>query len=250
MRFSICIPTHEAGGNGHKYLSELLATLRGQTYKDFEVVVSDHSTNNDILKTCEAYSKDMLIKYVRNFYGRGRISPNINRAISLAEGEIVKIMFMDDLLYSSHALETINDSIEDRVWVACGFTHTKDTVSYHRNMTPRWANYLLEGNNLIGNPSVIAFKREATEFFDDKVDLFMDTDFYHRMRMKHGLPKIIEDTLITIREHDDRVSSNTLYDATFQDDQDGTSWLVNKSELEYLWLKYGNPDERSYPDEE
>ena len=86
MRVSICIPTHEAGGHGHEYLNELLGTIKGQSYQDFEVIVSDHSKNNDIMTVCEAYSDAIEIRYVRNFYGRGRISPNINVALSIASG--------------------------------------------------------------------------------------------------------------------------------------------------------------------
>ena len=84
MRVSICIPTHEAGGHGHEYLNELLGTIKGQSYQNFEVIVSDHSKNNDIMTVCEAYSDAIEIRYVRNYYGRGRISPNINVALSLA----------------------------------------------------------------------------------------------------------------------------------------------------------------------
>ena len=245
MRVSICIPTHEAGGHGHEYLNELLGTIKGQSYQDFEVIVSDHSKDNDIMTVCEAYSDAIEIRYVRNFYGRGRISPNINVALSLASGDITKIMFMDDFFYSNLALETIVHAMSDGTqWAACGYNHTKNTREYFRASTPKWAKYQLEGNNLIGNPSVITFRTEITEFFDDNVDLFMDTDFYQRLYSSYGLPKIIDKTIVSIREHDDRVSANTKYDGQFANEEDGTSWLINKEEIEYLWNKYGKPNER------
>ena len=55
---------------------------------------------------------------------------------------------------------------------------------------------------------------------------------------------IIDKTIVSIREHDDRVSANTKYDGQFSNPEDGTSWLINKEEIEYLWHKYGKPDER------
>ena len=71
-----------------------------------------------------------------------------------------------------------------------------------------------------------------------------NTDFYQRLYSSFGLPKIIDKTIVSIREHDDRVSANTKYDGQFSNPEDGTSWLINKEEIEYLWHKYGKPDER------
>ena len=121
----------------------------------------------------------------------------------------------------------------------CGYNHTKNTREYFRG-TPKWAKYQLEGNNLIGNPSVITFRTEITEFFDDNVDLFMDTDFYQRLYSSFGLPKIIDKTIVSIREHDDRVSANTKYDGQFSNPEDGTSWLINKEEIEYFGISMVN----------
>ena len=45
---SICIPTYEYGGDGVKYLSELFATLRVQALPAFNIVVSDHSVDDEI----------------------------------------------------------------------------------------------------------------------------------------------------------------------------------------------------------
>ena len=45
---SICIPTYEFKGDGVKYLSELFDTLRVQTFQDFNIVVSDHSVDDEI----------------------------------------------------------------------------------------------------------------------------------------------------------------------------------------------------------
>ena len=46
---SICIPTYEFKGDGVKYLSELLDSLRKQTFKNFDIVVSDHSLDDKII---------------------------------------------------------------------------------------------------------------------------------------------------------------------------------------------------------
>ena len=43
MRMSIAIPTYESKGRGVEFLDDLFRTIEIQTFKDFEVVVSDHS---------------------------------------------------------------------------------------------------------------------------------------------------------------------------------------------------------------
>ena len=40
---------------------------------------------------------------------------------------------------------------------------------------------MLEGRNLLGNPSCVSFLTDKFEGFDEKLDLLLDTDFYHRM---------------------------------------------------------------------
>ena len=53
------------------------------------------------------------------------------------------------------------------------------------------------------------------------------------MRIEYGMPKFIEDVLIANREHDNRVSSNSIeYDAILS--RDGRQWMVNRREVDYI----------------
>ena len=52
---SIGIPTYEMKGSGPKYLSHLLETIRGQKFTNYEVCISDHSKNDEILDLCGEY---------------------------------------------------------------------------------------------------------------------------------------------------------------------------------------------------
>ena len=77
---SICIPTYEMSGRGVGYLTHSFNILSKQSFKDFDVVISDHSQNDDIKKLCENYSNLLDIQYHRNTEGRGSNSININNA--------------------------------------------------------------------------------------------------------------------------------------------------------------------------
>ena len=107
-----------------------------------------------------------------------------------------------------------------------------------------------EGRNLLSSPTVVSFLNECKEEFDLNLKLLLDVDFYHRMRMKNGMPHIIPNTLVANREHDDRISSDATskYDCVVEHPEG--NWLMNSGELQYIHEKYpefmSNP---KYPDE-
>ena len=89
--FSIAIPTHDRGKNGPKWMRQLLTTLQNQTFRDFDIVVSDQSKNDNILNVCKEYSDEFDFTYVR--YEGTVPCENINIALSECTGRIIKIMF-------------------------------------------------------------------------------------------------------------------------------------------------------------
>ncbi|MBI2033731.1 MAG: glycosyltransferase [Candidatus Liptonbacteria bacterium] len=59
---SIGLATH----NGQSYLREALDSLLAQTYRNFELVISDNASTDDTPRICEEYAKkDRRIKYIR-----------------------------------------------------------------------------------------------------------------------------------------------------------------------------------------
>ena len=46
MKMSIAIPAYEYNGRGVLYLSDLFRSIKSQTLKDVEVIVSDHSKDH------------------------------------------------------------------------------------------------------------------------------------------------------------------------------------------------------------
>ena len=50
MKISICIPTWEQYGKGVNFLKNNFDRILTQTYKNFNVIISDHSKNDEIKK--------------------------------------------------------------------------------------------------------------------------------------------------------------------------------------------------------
>lgn len=248
---SVCIPAYEFKGNGVKYLTDIFDGLRKQTFQDFEIVVSDHSKDNVIQDFCEKSSEEFSITYMKNPNDRGFQASNINCVMENAEGRILKLLMQDDLFVHDQALEKIKQGFDETncKWLFHGFTHTTDGVETHRDCVPRWCDMMLEGRNLLGSPSCVAILNDAKMYLDTNIKLLVDTEFYHRMRIEHGLPHIVPDILIANREHDDRTSSTMKYDARIEHPEGG--WLVDSKEIDYLMVKHRDffINDKRYPDE-
>lgn len=206
-RFSICIPVWEQHGFGLEYLKELIHSIRKQTFRDYEIVISDHSKNEYIYE----YQKnlDLNIRYIKNWTNYGNGVSNLNAALTKAKGELIKIMFQDDLMFSDQCLQKINDRFENvnTNWLVCGCNHTRDGVNFERPMIPSWNDQIQYGNNTISSPSVLTFRNKNINLFDENLVMLMDVEYYYQLYLRYGLPEILPECLISNRQHPNQISS-------------------------------------------
>lgn len=190
---SVCIPTYEMGGRGAVFLKHSLDILAQQTFKDFEIVISDHSEDNQIQDLCDQYVNRLDIRYVKNSENRGNSSANVNNAIKKATGRLIKILFQDDFLYHSHALEDIAGAfdLEKDGWLVTACIHTRDGVSFFRPFNPHYDDATILAKNTISSPSVVTIRNEDPVFFDEKLIWWMDLDYYKRCYGRFGSPRIV-----------------------------------------------------------
>lgn len=212
MKLSVAIPTWEYNGRGVEFLDDLLRTISIQTFKDYEVVISDHSLNDNIQKFCEENIYNLFIRYNRCEENRGNGPFNTNNAIELCEGEIVKVMFQDDFFYDDETFEKIISEFDsDYEWLVCGCNHTfDDGYTFINEMYPRWNDNILNGVNTISSPSVLSFRRKVFDEvkFDSNLKMMMDCEFYFNLKSKFGDPIYLDDVLVTNRIHRDQISKN------------------------------------------
>ncbi|MFA6385848.1 MAG: glycosyltransferase [Candidatus Paceibacterota bacterium] len=190
---SICIPTYEMSGQGHIFLEKSFKILIAQTFKDFNVIISDHSKDNLIEKLCQEYQNQLQISYYRNENERGSISANINYAIEKANGTLIKILFQDDFLFDENSLEEIREQfdLQKDNWLITACIHTKDGINFFRPFYPRYNKMIFLGKNTISSPSVLTIKNKNHLIFDKKLIWLMDCDYYYRCYNKFGNPKIL-----------------------------------------------------------
>jgi glycosyltransferase involved in cell wall biosynthesis len=209
MKVSICIPTWEQYGNGTVFLSHLLDTIKSQTYKNFNVIISDHSKDDNIENLINEYKNSLDIKYLKFNLKHGNSPANTNNCVLNADGDIIKIMFQDDFFYDDSAIEKIVNSFEDESvsWVVNGCNHTVDGINFTNFMVPAWSGLIVYGQNTISSPSVLSFRKNSECLFDENLIMYMDCEIYFQFFKKFGLPKVIENTLITNRMHPNQISS-------------------------------------------
>jgi len=194
--FSIAIPTYGYEGEGVEFLNFNLDILAKQTFKNFEIVISDHSTDSTIKNVCDQWRDKLDIKYVLCDKGRGVISPNINNAMHHCKGDWIKILFQDDFLYNKNSLQIQHDFIksnQDMTWLMTKFYHSNNGFDFYNLYTPHWVDDIWTGNNRMGCPSGMTLKNKDLIFFDENLNLFMDVDFYKRMYDLYGNPYILNE---------------------------------------------------------
>jgi glycosyltransferase involved in cell wall biosynthesis len=108
-RLSIGLPVY----NGSRYLARSLDSLLGQSYEDFELIISDNASTDGTSEICREYeSKDARVRYFRQPRNIGS-SPNHNFVVEVARGELFKWASYDDL-YARELLERCVEALDER----------------------------------------------------------------------------------------------------------------------------------------
>jgi len=89
---SIGMPVH----NGLPFLPEALESLLGQTYDDFELIISDNASDDGTAEVCGEFARrDARIRLLRNSENLGA-AENYNRVVREARGRYFKWAAADD----------------------------------------------------------------------------------------------------------------------------------------------------------
>jgi glycosyltransferase involved in cell wall biosynthesis len=106
-RLSVGLPVY----NGEKYLGESIESLLGQSYKDFELIISDNASTDSTADICNHYAnQDSRIRYIRQPRNIG-LSPNHNFVVDQSRGEFFKWAAADDL-YGRDLLQSCVNALD------------------------------------------------------------------------------------------------------------------------------------------
>jgi len=102
-RVSIGVPVY----NGESYLACALDSMLGQTYGDFELIISDNASTDRTPEICRQYAaRDPRVRYLREEQNRG-LAWNFNRVVEVSRGDYFKWAAYDDVCAPSFLARTV-----------------------------------------------------------------------------------------------------------------------------------------------
>lgn len=213
-KVSICIPTY----NQTEYLQKTLDSIFRQEYLDYEVIISDDSSDNLVFDLINNY-RDLgyFIQYFRNNIPLGSPS-NWNNAIEKANGELIKIIHHDDWFTNTKSLGSFVSFFEKNKNLKFVFTGSKISDSnwnlrYHQ-MSDLQFEYLKKDKssifraNLIGAPSAVMYKKDLNLRFDINLKWIVDIEFYYQILKKGVEIMYTSDHLIETHIPFDRITNS------------------------------------------
>jgi glycosyltransferase involved in cell wall biosynthesis len=101
MIVSVIIPTHHRPG----LLKEAVASVLGQTWQEFELVIVDEATTDETAQVIRGFS-DSRVRSIRNEQPRGAAGAR-NRGAAVATGEILSFLDDDDYYLPEKLASTV-----------------------------------------------------------------------------------------------------------------------------------------------
>jgi len=212
---SICIPAYK----NVEFLKRLLDSIAVQSFKNFEVILSDDSPGKEVEQLANAYATAFPLHYYKNIPAHG-MPANWNAAIEKAQGEWIKMMHDDDWFTSPDALQQFADaaagnankfifSAYQNIYFDQDRQAEKMAFPVSRKQKILQQPMLLMADNIIGPPSVCMVHRSVNALYDVRLRWRVDIDYYINILQKEKDFTFIPQHLINVGINKDQVTKYT-----------------------------------------
>jgi glycosyltransferase involved in cell wall biosynthesis len=222
-RLTIGLPVR----NGEACLQEALDSILGQTFEDFELILSDNASTDRTRKICEAcVAQDSRVRYVRHEEDQGAAG-NFNFVVHEARGEYFKWASHDDRLLPTLLERSIAVMDADPEVALChprtamidgAGNHTRDFVddlNLMHDQPHQRMGHLVTHMRLCN--AVMGVMRTEVLRRTRLIDSFRSSDFITLIELSIlGKFHEIEEHLYERRDHDDRILRKTKNEAEIQ----------------------------------
>ena len=228
---SVCIPTY----NGAAFLADTLASVGGQTFTDFEVLIVDDRSSDDTVAIAERFAaNEPRARVIRNAERAGSSAANANRSATHARGEWIKFLFQDDLMAPTclaRMLEAGDRGPLVIAWHDYLFAPTVEAPVRQFYETLPTLKQLLSGSfatpdnlcaavlrrlgiNFIGPTSTSLVRRNCFARyggFTPEISMFPDLELWMRVGSNEGI-SIACEPLVSFRVHNESISARMRED--------------------------------------
>jgi len=255
---SICIPAYKRTVD----LGKLLDSIGQQTFRNFEVIITDDSPDDDVKIYLEGYRASFTLRYFKNPLALGT-PENWNEGIRMATGSWMKLMHDDDYFSNNESLAGFVAAIAQHpqaqlFYSAFAFVDSERQTSevmkcnwfdrFFINLSP----YHLLRRNYFGNPSCTLVKKDVPFFYDKRFKYIVDFAYYIKLLMHRTRCVYVKEVLIHVGLNEGQVTHYTFKNKqvqvyenhTFLEEM-GTGALKNLVAYDYFWRLYRNFSIRS-----
>lgn len=198
---SVCVITY----NSSQTVLNTLKSIKEQTYKNIELIVSDDSSNDNTIEIVDEWLKNnkerfSRVKLIRTDKNTG-VTGNENRAVKECQGEFIKTIGADDILLKDYVSECVK-YFEKNPTSQLLFTKLKLVDKDGNELLDNKVNYDFFNLNskeqfkyiikhhlpFLPTPSSI-YKKDIFEkfgYFDERIPMWEDGPMYFRL-IKNGI---------------------------------------------------------------
>jgi glycosyltransferase involved in cell wall biosynthesis len=207
---SVVVPTH----NRPEMLAEALASVRAQTFTDYEIIVVSNGENAEMRHRSHVASTRAAARYFA--LSEGNVSAARNFAIDQAKGEWVAFLDDDDIWLPEkleRQIEAARRSGADMVVCGCieFDTDGHESLCRQRRIPAGWTHHkALCHGRWMALPSAVILRKSAIQAaggFNPEIRIFEDGDLWRRISWNHSIHEI-GDPLTKYRKHVGSVSQN------------------------------------------
>jgi glycosyltransferase involved in cell wall biosynthesis len=239
-KISVCIPTY----NYAHYISFAVESILSQQFTDFELLIVDDCSKDNTEEVVSRFLYDKRVLFEKNERNLGLVG-NWNKCLSKARGEYIKFVFADDMLASDKALGRMACILDSAppVSLVASARHLIDSQSRIIGLTSHFPpDFVADGpevinrclnelRNLIGEPTVVMFRREdCARGFDERYLHLVDMEMWFHL-LEKGRFAFIAEPLASFRVHQGQQTKENVARLAHLDDQ----YLLLK---EYLGKSY------------
>lgn len=216
--------------NSADFILETLESIKNQTYKNIELIITDDKSKDNTVQICNNWIKENKGRFI-NFRiivtaNNSGIPANCNRGIQASKGEWIKLIAGDDVL--------LPDAIEKYIAFAeqneeCEIIHAKvirmvhngNILEYtnaekspktlHQRMSPKKQFKLLRFSSMVKAPSVFIKKilLENLGYFDETIRLCEDWPFWLKLTLYGKRFYFLNEETVFYRIHEKSVYSGS-----------------------------------------
>ncbi len=193
IKVSVCIPVY----NTQNYIQGTIESILNQTFKDFELIISDNNSTDKTVEKIKEF-KDDRIKIIQNKINVGMVK-NWNILLENSRGEYIQFVCADDIL-EKDCLERKVEVLNKNKDMSLVFSSTKIIDKNGKCLLVRklgnkdkifngqkFGKKSFRCRNIYGEPSNVMFKRNISKeigIFNEKLSYTPDWEYWIRLSKK------------------------------------------------------------------